>query len=212
MSGAESVLHSFTENLDGAEPWAALINVDGTFYGTTHLGGASNSGTVFKISRSGTETVVYSFKGGSDGAGPVAGLVDVNGALYGTTGVGGTGTSCYESCGTVFKMTFSGAETVLYNFKGGSDGNDPWGVLTNVGGTLYGTTYAGGGSGCYGGYGCGTVFKITASGTESVIHSFTGAWDGATPRAGLLDVNGTLYGTTYAGGKHGVGTVFSILL
>jgi hypothetical protein len=83
-------------------------------------------------------------------------------------------------------------------------------------GELYGTTFAGGGSGC-GGNGCGTVFalkpsKRSPSGfAESVLHSFTGGSDGAQPLAGLILVNRILYGTTpFGGGANNGGTVFSI--
>lgn len=104
---------------------------------------------------------------------------------------------------------------VIYSFKGGTDGAVPVGPLVDIGGTLYGTTSEGGNTGC-GGNGCGTVFAIGPSGGERVIHIFTGSPDGATPLAGLVNVQGTLYGTTYDGGKNKCGTslhcgtVFSI--
>jgi uncharacterized repeat protein (TIGR03803 family) len=97
---------------------------------------------------------------------------------------------------------------VLYSFKG-KDGADPGAGLLNVNGTLYGTT-TGGGKYCRGSDGCGTVFSITTSGKETVLHSFGGTGDSGYPKAGLLNVNGTLYGTTAGGGANGSGTVFSI--
>ena len=168
--------------------------------------------------------VLYSFGGGSDGAKPAGGLIDVGGTLYGATSAGGSYSSCdyYESsgCGTVFTVTLTGTEKVLYSFANAPDGASPNGSLIEVNGTLYGTTYFGGSSSCYGSIyaNCGTVFSITPSGTEKVIHSFAGASsDGAYPLAELIDVSGTLYGTTYEGGdfgtRHGYsarGTVFSI--
>jgi uncharacterized repeat protein (TIGR03803 family) len=202
-SGTETVLHTFTgETGDGGFPAAALLNVNGTLYGTTQRGGAKNAGTVFSITASGTETVLHSFGGSGDGATPLAGLINVKGTLYGTTVAGGTN----EYGGTVFSITPSGKETVLYNFKGGTgDGGHPSAALINVEGKLYGTTQVGGTKRQ------GTVFSITASGTESVLHSFTGHLiDGAEPVAPLLNVNGTLYGTTQYGGANGQGTVFSI--
>jgi uncharacterized repeat protein (TIGR03803 family) len=95
---------------------------------------------------------------------------------------------------------------VLYSFKGGSeDGEYPEAGLINVKGTLYGTTYDGGANGD------GTVFAITTSGAETVLHSFKGgSGDGEDPEAGLLNVKGTLYGTTFEGGANGDGTVFSL--
>lgn len=216
-SGVETVLHSFQGGSDGVAPWAALTNVKGTLYGTTagsdsdvcHKRGVCD-GTVFKISTTGSETVLYNFKGGSDGRLPYANLVDVDGTLYGTTGSGGR-SGCYAGCGTVFKITRSGAESVLHRFAGGSDGASPVAGLIEVNGALYGTTEAGGGS-CQSSV-CGAVFKITRSGAETVLHSFTGsASDGGTPLAGLIDTDGTLYGTTEQGGKNGQGAVFLMSL
>jgi len=203
-SGSETVLYSFKGGSgDGENPDAGLINVKGTLYGTTQSGGANDDGTVFSITPSGAETVLYSFKGGSgDGEYPYAGLLNVKGTLYGATQKGGA-----NDDGTVFKITTSGAEALLYSFKGGSDGEYPYGGLLNVKGTLYGTTSQGGGS-----YRGGTVFAITTSGKETVLHSFgpgTGD-DGEDPYAGLLNVKGTLYGTTEDGGLGNKGTVFSI--
>jgi uncharacterized repeat protein (TIGR03803 family) len=208
-SGDETVLHSFAGGSDGAFPFASLVAVNGTLYGTTWEGGAHGLGTVFSISTSGAEKVLYSFAGGSDGMSPGAGLISVSGALYGTTELGGRG--CKNShggpsgCGTVFSVTTSGQETVLYRFDGGSNGYDPEVPLIDVNGTLYGTTNFGGA------YGPGTVFSISTSGTEKVLHSFAGGFDGAGPYAGLIDVNGTLYGTTEFGGDtHNHGTVFAL--
>jgi uncharacterized repeat protein (TIGR03803 family) len=127
--------------------------------------------------------------------------------LYGTTFRGGTNScgSIYGPCGTVFSITLGRAEKVLHNFAGPpSDGAGPQSGLNNVGGTLYGTTSAGGA------YGYGTVFSITLSGHETVLYSFKGGQDGANPRSGLSYVNGTFYGTTTFGGSHNLGTVFSI--
>jgi uncharacterized repeat protein (TIGR03803 family) len=218
-SGKEAVLHDFGGSPDGAEPEGALIDVKGTFYGTTLAGGAYDEGTVFSITRSGKESVLHSFVGGAgDGFDPRSGLVNVNGALYGTTQFGGAHTCGGPSisCGAVFSITTSGKETVVHSFSG-TDGEAPTAGLIDVDGMLYGTTDNGGSGGC-GGSGCGTVFSMTTSGKESVIHSFSGG-DGAQPWAGLIDVNGTLYGTTVTGGSAGsgcayvsigCGTVFSI--
>jgi len=207
----EKVLHTFGAGSDGVYPESTLIAVSGTFYGTTLQGGAHNLGSVFKISKSGAESVLHSFAGGSDGAYPKEGLTDVNGTLYGTTDSGG-GTGCISGngCGTVFSITTSGKEHVLYRFKGGTDGESPVAALTNVHGTLYGTTAGGGGVGCGSTGGCGTVYKITTSGRERVLYSFKGGTDGAQPYAGLTDVNGTLYGATFAGGASSAGAIFEI--
>jgi uncharacterized repeat protein (TIGR03803 family) len=191
----ETVLHNFESESDGASPYAGLVSVKGALYGTTTDGGASGDGTVFRITTSGEESVIHAFTGGSDGANPYGGLIDVNGTLYGTTlSAGGSG--CYSTgCGTVFKITTSGKESVVYSFKGGAgDGAFPQAGLIDVNGTLFGTTTEGGTKNY------GTVFKVTTSGKESLLHSFAGGTDGVTPLAGVTNLKGTLYGTTELGG------------
>lgn len=207
-SGEESVLHSFA-GVDGAEPQGALIDVGGTFYGTTLAGGANGVGTVYTITTSGKERVLHSFGAAGDGSYPRADLIDVSGTLYGTTNLGGTECGPSAGCGTVFSITTSGKETVLHSFSSGTDGAGPTAGLVDVGGTLYGTTLNGGGVGCSG-FGCGTVFSITRSGKEKVLYNFKGSHDAANPWAGLTNVHGTLYGTTTSGGTSGYGTIFSI--
>jgi uncharacterized repeat protein (TIGR03803 family) len=207
---AYHILHSFGKSAeDGSNPSSDLINVKGTFYGTTTYGGAHNSGTVFSITKSGEERVLYSF-GPGDGCCPVAPLLNVNGMLYGTAAGGGT-----YGGGTVFKVTLDGKETVLHNFDSDyysydtNSGSVPVAGLINVNGILYGTTERGGLGYCGVAHSCGTVFSITTAGTYKVLHKF-GKHDGAYPEAALLDLNGTLYGTTFYGGSGNAGTVFSI--
>src|SRR5580704_238438 len=119
------VLHSFGPLPDGAQPYAGLIDVKGTLYGTTFTGGSNGCGTgyicgtVFSITTTGVEQVLYNFTG-SSGEYPMAGLIDVNGTLYGTTFGGGM----YDA-GTVFTISTAGAEQALYSFTGGSDGSLP---------------------------------------------------------------------------------------
>jgi uncharacterized repeat protein (TIGR03803 family) len=203
-TGTVSILHSFTGGTDGVYPAAGLLDVGGILYGTTYGGGTNGDGTVFEINPStGEETVLHSFPAtNDDGDLPEAGLVDVDGILYGTTGGGGT-----NGNGTVFEINPStGVETVLYSFTGGNDGALPEAGLVDVDGNLYGTTYEDGLDGAD-----GTVFEITPAGVETVLHSFTGGADGAFPFAGLVDVNGILYGTTEYGGPDDDGTVFQIV-
>jgi uncharacterized repeat protein (TIGR03803 family) len=153
-------------------------------------------------------SVLCSFGAASgDGYRPEGGLTNVGGTLYGTTYLGGA-----NGFGTVFKITKSGTESVLYNFAGprDGDGSQPIAGLTNVGGTLYGTTYDGGGGYCYYDSGCGTLFSVTTSGTERVLYRFAGGSDGASPEGGLTNMAGTLYGTTSGGGASGGGTVFKV--
>jgi uncharacterized repeat protein (TIGR03803 family) len=197
------VLHRFDKYINGASPVAGLLEMNGMLYGTTSYGGKKCScGTVYSVSTTGKLKVIYRFTGGSDGVRPYGGLIDVNGTLYGTTSEGG-GSGCGGSgCGTIYSVTTAGVETVLYRFAGGSDGEAPFAGLTNVNGTLYGTTVYGGPGGK------GTVYSVTTGGVEKVLHSFPGG--GARPFGGLIDVNGTLYGTTGEGGAYSKGTVFSI--
>jgi uncharacterized repeat protein (TIGR03803 family) len=205
---AYDVLYSFQGRPKGGEgPSEALVNVNGTLYGTTDYGGKHGDGTVFAITTSGKETVLYSFEGGlTDGANPSAPLINVKGTLYGATSYSGA-----NAKGVIFAITTSGKETILYSFKGGStDGAKPSGALLNLNGTLYGTTVSDGSSSCGGG-GCGTVFSITTSGKELVRYSFKGGkTDGQNPNGGLVNVDGKLYGTTNGGGANDKGVIFAI--
>jgi uncharacterized repeat protein (TIGR03803 family) len=205
--GKETILHVFEGGDDGAVVTAGLISDGkGNLYGTTLLGGGSaDGGTVFKIADDGTESVIYAFQGGADGAQPQAGLtIDKAGNFYGTTVNGGT-----AGWGTVFEISAGGTKSVLYSFQRGNDGASPYGSLVlDKSGNLYGTTTYGGGSGCNGN-GCGTVFKLTPGGTETIL-SRLGTHHGAAPMAGLLGRKDLLYGTTYAGGINRNGVVFSV--
>jgi uncharacterized repeat protein (TIGR03803 family) len=207
-AGAETVLYSFKGGFaDGEDPFAGLVDINATLYGTTYEGGAGNDGTVFSITPSGKEKVLHSFLGGSgDGAYPVAGLAEVKGTLYATTEDGGQYCSASHPCGTICAITTSGKSTLLHSFGFGTDGGFPYAGLIDVNGTLYGTTEQGGGSKN------GTIFSITPSGKETELHSFGGPGDGAYPEAGLLNVKGTLYGTTAGAGANNHGTVFSLHL
>jgi uncharacterized repeat protein (TIGR03803 family) len=213
-SGTERVLHSFGRRAtSSSSPAASLIDLKGTLYSTADWGGRYRyTGTVFKMSTSGKTHTLYSFGGHfDDGYFPSTGVIDINGVLYGTTYVGGQyGNSC-TSCpgdGTIFSLTLTGTERVLHSFGSGSDGAYPQAPLLNVKGTLYSTTFSGGAY--VPPYGAGTVFRIDTAGTERVVYSFKGSADGANPAAGLIDVHGTLYGTTQNGGSSGDGTIFSL--
>jgi uncharacterized repeat protein (TIGR03803 family) len=220
----ESVLYNFTGGADGSHPYGGLVqDSQGNFYGTTYQGGTGSGcglagcGVVFKFASDGTETVLYNFTGGVDGSGPVAGLVlDGQDNLYGTTAGGGSLACGGIGCGVVFRVTPNGTETALYSFLGGTDGATPRSALIMDGqGNLYGTTYGGGNLNCNGS-GCGTVFKVGATGGETVLYRFTGSTDGGIPLAGLvMDSQGNLYGTTESGGLTscglgGCGVVFKV--
>jgi uncharacterized repeat protein (TIGR03803 family) len=207
-SGTESVFYAFGAIAnDGMQPEAGLITDNaGNFYGTSMSGGANGRGTVFKIA-SGTETILHSFgASATDGTQAESDLImDSAGNLYGTTPGGGA-----NGDGTVYKISPSGTETILYSFGAiATDGQAPFrGLLMDSEGNLYGTTEGGGAH-----TNSGTVFKISASGAETVVYSFgASATDGQYPTASLImDSAGNLYGTTGSGGTAGGGgTVFSI--
>jgi len=212
------LMHSFGMG-DGMNPTASLISDGaGNVYGTTPGGGALGLGRVFKLSSKGVETELYDFQLGIDGNTPQGSLIfDAAGNLYGTTYGGG------YSAGTVFKLTPNNtgdwAETILYNFGAGADGQNPYaGLVMDATGSLYGTTVNGGSSaGCNNQSSCGTVFKLTPNPppqlgyTETVLYSFGNGDDGKNPYAGLIfDASGNLYGTTVGGGTFGDGTVFEL--
>jgi uncharacterized repeat protein (TIGR03803 family) len=203
-TGAETILHTFTDGADGGNPRGGLVlDTTGNLYGTTSTGGTNNSGVVFKLDPTGNETVLYNFTGAADGGQPYGSLfMDKNGDLYGTTSQGGSsGTD-----GVVFKLDTTGKETVLYNFAGSPDGSNPQaGLLQDSSNNFYGTTRGGGNLDCVvtTQTGCGTVFKLDTTGKETVLYSFKGGEDGsdgAFPNTTLVfDSAGNLYGTTVAG-------------
>jgi uncharacterized repeat protein (TIGR03803 family) len=230
-AGTESVLYKFK----GSSPVGGLVSDNsGNFYGVTVEGGLSESGcgngcgTVFELAPSGKETQLYAFTGQKDGVGPAGGvLLDSSGNLYGTTLDGGGTSRCggeSAGCGILFSLAAKGSETILHTFAGGADGAHPTGrLLMDSSNNLYGLTGTGGSSDTCGTSwnGCGAVFKLTSSGTESILHAFAGGSDGAYPVAGLSeDSSGNLYGTTVAGGSYpddcgvgideGCGTVYRL--
>lgn len=215
-----SLLYSFPNHTGGYAP-GALLNVSGTFYGTTASGGSASLGTVYKVTSGGVERNLYTFSNSASGKQPSGPLVrDASGNLYGTTAFGGD-LSCsvqinQKGCGVVYKLSPSGQQSVLHAFAGGSDGAGAfWGLVADAAGNLYGMTNAGGDR-CSG-TGCGTVFKITPSGTETILHAFSGGADGGEPGfsgALAIDAKGNLFGTTELGGNRncsfGCGTVFKM--
>jgi uncharacterized repeat protein (TIGR03803 family) len=237
-AGKLTTIYSFcaaADCSDGFGPVAGLIQAtNGDLYGTTTGGGAYrgfqiNGGTVFKITTGGELTTLYSFcaqDNCTDGLNPIGPLVQAaNGNFYGTTVYGGANSSCIAGCGTIFEITPTGVLTTLYSFcsqpgcADGEPGGDPTALIQGIDGNLYGTTanggnYNNGDSPCFLSYGCGTIFRITTSGTLTTLYelcSQNGCADGYTPQAGLVqDTNGTFYGTTSSGGSVAAGTIFSL--
>lgn len=235
-NGQESILYAFggTAN-DGYVPGAPLIvGQDGALYGTTSNGGAHGGGTVFRITLGGQYSTLYAF-----GTTPIDGVVPnkliqaSDGNFYGTTASGGAN-HCNQipqsggNCGTVFKLTPGGTETVLYSFgASASDGVEPGGIVQGTDGNFYGTTLSGGANSCSssgGTHDCGTVFKLTPGGAATILYSFGNGFnagflptDGIAPTGSLVRGNdGAFYGTTVSGGQgrcgnsFGCGTVFRI--
>ncbi|HEX4013350.1 MAG TPA: choice-of-anchor tandem repeat GloVer-containing protein [Candidatus Cybelea sp.] len=223
-AASERTLHSFAGGTDGQMPDTALVSLRGEFYGTTTLGGSAGChtfgcGTVFAVSASGDERVLHAFSGGKDGEAPGAPVNVVDGHFVGTTVFGGGG-KCKEArargCGTIFQLTASGTETVLYRFPGGAGGSQPDAHLAYLNGALYGEARAGGKGTCGFGPGCGLIFKMSPSGRVTVLYTFKGKRDGGSPQGGLVLFDGAFYGTTVAGGSRacyfafGCGTIFKI--
>jgi len=220
--GKLATLYSFCSKPncgDGSEPNGLVQATDGTFYGTTYAGGASDYGTVFKITPVGKLTTLYSFCSEppcANGQFPEAGLVQgLNGNFYGTTGYGGA--YCRGGCGTVFEMTPAGKLTTLYSFclhAKCADGAVPFAALTlATSGNFYGTTTYGGD--CVYSEGCGTVLAITPAGKLATVYRFclqTGCPDGFHPNGMVQATNGNFFGTTNGGGIGCIdcGTVFQI--
>jgi uncharacterized repeat protein (TIGR03803 family) len=199
---------------DGANPSGGLIQgSDGSFYGTTAVGGTFGAGTVFKISNAGAFTTLASFDG-TNGEDPAFGslIQATDGNFYGTTLAGGANTACggNNGCGTVFKVTPRGKLTSVYSFCALTNCTDGFelfgGLVQGADGNLYGTTASGGANGY------GTVFKLTPAGALTTLHNFGSYPDGAYPEAALIQgTDGNFYGTTPQGGTNGVaGTVFQI--
>ena len=225
-SGKLTTLYSFCalpSCADGAQPVGLVQTGNGSLYGTTLNGGPSGRGTVFKITTGGTLTTLYTFcsqSNCSDGADPIGRLtLAADGNLYGTTVLGGSSTpnpvcnyvGLTTGCGTVFKITPTGKFTTLYSFCAKShctDGAEPAGLVQANDGNFYGMTEWGGTSNndsCgTSGYGCGTIFKITPSGSRTTLHSFclqTNCDDGSGATNYLVQAtNGTFYGATSRGG------------
>ncbi len=200
---SQSVIHTFTGGKDGSGPGSPVtIDRYGNVYGTTPTGGADEMGVVYQLRPSATGgwtfTLVHTFTGGEDGGGGSASqLLIAGGNLYGVCTVGGA-----NGFGMVYELSPNHGKwqlTTLYAFKDQPDGALPYGgVIPDNQGNLYGTTYYAGANDL------GTVYKLTHSNgswTESVLYSFKGGTDGASPISSLVaDTKGNLYGTTSDGG------------
>ncbi|HKF01313.1 MAG TPA: choice-of-anchor tandem repeat GloVer-containing protein [Candidatus Sulfotelmatobacter sp.] len=209
-SGQVTTIYSFCQGAgcpDGSVPSDSLLQgFDGNLYGTTSEGGMSNDGTIFKLTRSGVLTTLHQFcseANCADGAVPVFGLIQgINGNFYGTTTPEVAGIS-----GTVFEITRTGQLTTLYTFCALSnclDGAGPGGALMlATDGNYYGATGTGGSQKA------GTIFRVTAGGKLTTIHSFNKS-DGALPNSLIQAADGSFYGTTEYGGLNNKGVIFKL--
>jgi len=155
-----------------------------------------------------TFATLHKFTGNAAGQFPNGVILDTGGVIYGMTQGGG---NC-ATCGVIFRLQQTGsgvwAYTILHKFVTSKGGITPLGRLALHDGKLYGTTSAGGDPNCN----CGVVFRINTDGSGYIaLHTFKGATEGSVPGAGVLvDTDGTLYGTTTAGGANGAGVIFRI--
>jgi uncharacterized repeat protein (TIGR01451 family) len=208
------IVHSFDRSqLEGAFPVAPLVEADGVVYGTTSAGGAAEAGTVFELEiQTGLFRTLHDFAG-NYGARPTAGLIRHGEYFYGTTSQQCVGVGATASCGTLFRIDPAPDPPVFHTLTNFADegivGPVAPLVFSASDDAFYGTAEAGGL------YGHGVVFRFDPTGalpSISVRHHFVGNTTGSRPRAGLILVNGTLYGTTSAGGEGGAGTIFRVAI
>lgn len=197
-----TVLHTFTNGLDGAQPRAGLVLLNDTLYGTTGGTGTNSYGTIFSVKTNGTAfTWLHSFSTNNEGALSKTGLTLLGNVLYGTSYLYGS-----NGFGGLFSIKTDGSSfTILHTFALSTDGGESESPLLASGDTLFGTTSAGGSNGW------GTVFSFDTNNNFNVLYTFTGNVDGGVPSGNLAILGNTLYGTAQqAGSKSGYGTVFSV--
>jgi uncharacterized repeat protein (TIGR03803 family) len=212
---------------DGAVPLGLLQGTNGLLYGAALSGGAADAGDVYQINTSGEEyEILHSFDtqaGDPDGVNPTALMLGNNGFLYGGTG-GSCGPAGDTECGIIFEMSSAGVETTVHDYcqdfdeQDGNclDGTGPTAAMMQASnGDFYGTTYFGGT------YKGGTLFKVTAGGKFTVLHSFCATTtsngfctDGSGGFSPLVEApDGNLYGVSVTGGApNNFGTIFRITL
>jgi uncharacterized repeat protein (TIGR03803 family) len=202
--GRLTLWHSFDGRQGGEGPAGLVQARDGNSYGVTTRGGLHLQGTVFRLSPNGRLTVLHSFhQDGRDGSTPQARLLEASdGQFYGTTSYGGR-----HGAGSLFRMNPDGKLTVLHAFNDdGEDGAGPGqaGLTQARDGAIYGVTRGGGR------HGQGTIFRLQADGSVSVLHAFEGP-DGRAPASTLVEgPDERLYGVTAWGGAHQRGTLYRL--
>jgi uncharacterized repeat protein (TIGR03803 family) len=186
----------------GQSPQGDLVQgTDGNFYGMTQDGGTLGAGTIFRITPDGTITILRNFDNPTDGGYPRGGLIQgTDGNFYGMTNTGGP-----NNYGTIFKISPSGAYTVLKSMIPGTEGGNPQeNLVQGKDGSFYGMNYSGGANGV------GTIFRFNPStNVYTVLFSFNTTTSGKNPYGSLVvGSDGILYGTTNGGGNYGLGTLF----
>ncbi len=197
-SGSLTTLYSFANADDGGTPTGLIEGGDGNLYGTARLAGEFQYGTFFQVTTSGSLTTLHAFNLHNGVTGDPTGslITGTDGLFYGTSEFGPT----------VYGISTSGSFSSIHDFNpNGSEGAQPGGLILGADGNFYGTTNGGGG------YGAGTIFRLTASGSLTTLYTFTAGRDGAEP-TGLLaqGKDGALYGTTPYGGGGGNGVIYSL--
>lgn len=207
-SPKENALFTFTGG-NGYQASDGDLSFDkhGDIYGTTSYGGTYNGGALFKLTKSKggySETLLHSFGSGTDGSVPVSGVIfDAQGNMYGSTSAGGTG-----GYGTIYEVSPTGQETILWNFQAQSDGMTPYaGLQLDASGNLYGAATNGGVNGG------GTIFELSQSNGSwnlTPIYSTPG-WGVSGPyRTPYLDANGNIFGTTHCDGAYSAGSIYEL--
>jgi uncharacterized repeat protein (TIGR03803 family) len=196
-----NTVYSFTGGNDGGIPNGLSPGNDGAFYGTTRIGGSNSWGTVFRLPTNGPPAGLYAFTNGTDGATPFAPLAQgADGGFYGATMTGGA-----FGNGALFRVSAGGGLTPLLAFNL-TNGNLPYAGLTPAADSTFFGVCDQGGAGSY-----GIAYNVTTNGALTILHSFADGSDGGQPLAALLQgSDGNYYGTTYAGGAAGAGTLFQL--
>jgi uncharacterized repeat protein (TIGR03803 family) len=185
---------------NGQEPVATLTLSGSTLYGTALLGGLLNLGCIFSVDTDGTGYVDLHDFIGPNGRNPYGSVTLSGNKLYGATNGGGSMDS-----GCIYSININGSGYAdIFDFTGLNTGRSPFGGLTLVGGTLYGTA-------AYGGLlELGCIFSVDTDGSGFTdMHDFIGV-SGAVSGSTLALSGNTLLGMTAEGGVHDSGCIFAI--
>jgi len=189
------------QSSNGDEPaGGVLLATDGNFYGVTQYGGSSNNGVFYKVTATGSYTAVHEFGGGADGANPIAPPIEASdGNIYGVT------LGSFTLPATLYRYSpQTGTFVNVYTFDA-THGQYPSSLIQGTDGNLYGTSTWGGSSSC------GTLFKISTSGTPLWSYSFPCGSGGYNPVMLVQASDGNFYGPTVNGGVGiGFGTIFKL--